>query len=165
MEQMSIFTNQQTLESARDELRGKLEQGSTCPCCGQFAKLYRRKIHASMAMSLIALYRLSTDGREWIDILDVADMVHQLKTVNATADFAKLAYWGMIEAKTNDDESRRTSGMWRITDNGRRYVERRSGALRYALVYNGELQGFDGGLAGIDEALGSRFNYSELMEL
>ena len=34
-----------TLDEAKAWLRDQVDDGAHCPCCGQFAKVYKRRIH------------------------------------------------------------------------------------------------------------------------
>ena len=74
-----------TLAVAREWLRDRVEEGERCPCCTQFAKVYKRTIHATMAHDLIRIYRAC--GRDWFHLPD---------HVGHPGDFAKLRYWNMI---------------------------------------------------------------------
>jgi hypothetical protein len=47
----------ETLAEAQDWLRERLPDGAKCPCCTQFAKVYRRKINSAMAWQLIEAWR------------------------------------------------------------------------------------------------------------
>src|SRR5947209_7322775 len=98
-----------TLGKARDELRQLVEEGYRCPCCTQFAKVYRRPIHATMARELIALYR--TAGTDWCDPPQSAAL--------RGGDLAKCRYWGLIEAQEGEREDGSDRiGIWRMTDLG-----------------------------------------------
>ena len=46
----------ETLGGARDWLRDRVEKGAKCPCCGQFAKVYRRTITSGMARALFMIW-------------------------------------------------------------------------------------------------------------
>jgi hypothetical protein len=43
-----------TLEEAQTEFYDDLIEGTTCPCCDRWAKVYKRSINSSMAKGLIA---------------------------------------------------------------------------------------------------------------
>jgi hypothetical protein len=150
-----------SLAEAREELRAHLPEGVTCPCCGQYAKLYKRSINASMARSLVLIDRWCREHPgEW---LHVPSYLTQLRA-NATNDAALLRHWGLIEQQEGlrEDGSKR-SGFYRVTELGHAFVARAAQVPRYALLYSQELLGLTGELVGIEEALGARFDYSELM--
>ena len=78
-------------------------------------------------------------------------------------DFAKAAYWELIESTANEDDSKRTSGMWRLTGKGRMFVRGAITVQSHAFIYNGKTQGFSETRTGIRQALHQRFDYNELM--
>jgi hypothetical protein len=84
-------------------------------------------------------------------------------------DTAKARYWGLIEAPdeplSRPDGSTRV-GWWRLTDLGAQWVRGEVAVPSYALVYNGQLLELDDsrGTTTVRDALGSRFNYNDLME-
>lgn len=152
------FTDDMTLREARALLRELIEDGHKCPVCTQFSKVYKRKIHASMARALISIYRASYwEKKHWVEI-------SKLLPHNQVADAAKLRYWGLIEEEPSvrSDGSERT-GFWRITVKGIDFVRGRCAVEKYAKLYDGRCLGFEGDVVLIQESLGKNFNYSELM--
>jgi len=157
MTQLELFVD--TLAVARDGVEEDLEEGSYCPCCGQFCKLYRRTINAAMARALINLVRIWEANPRWINI-------HEMKLVQgrrAGGDFAKLRWWGLIEAKENEDESKKDSGMWRPTEAGREFVYLQLTVPKYVLVYNNQVRSSGPEKIDIKDSLKAKFNYAELM--
>lgn len=136
-----------SLAEAREFVEdGIRDKGVTCPCCGQFAKLYPRTLNGQMASALIKCWRAA--GTDWF---------HVPTLVPARADEAKLRYWGFIE----QDPTR--NGYWRVTEQGVQFIRQLIRVPRQALVYNTRLYGFKGPDWGIKEALGQKFDYDELM--
>lgn len=138
-------------ETAKDE-------GCTCPLCGQYAKVYKRKINAGMAADLLRLYRLNVHGM-------YNDYHHYTKFCNKSGggDFAKLVYWGLIESKPHTQDDKKSSGYWAITQRGIDFAEGKITVIERKHIYNGEMCGESGGQVTIRDALGKNFNYSELM--
>lgn len=145
----------ETLEDSKEYLRANWQDGVACPCCKQFVKLYKRRLHKAMAVSLIKLYKLKDSHEKYYHINDFVGI--------GMGDFAKLKYWGFILEAKNDDDMKRTSGMWKITQDGIDFVEMKRMAPLYALVFNSSLYGFTGEPISIKNALGKKFNYEELM--
>lgn len=142
-----------TLEQAKAWLRDRIDEGERCPCCTQFAKVYKRKIHSTMARDLVSLWRRF--GRdEWFHLAD---------HVGHPGDFAKLRYWGMVveEVERRPDGGR--SGWWLISLIGERFVRGSIGVEKYAHIYDGRCLQMSGGLVWVRDALGDRFDYEELM--
>ncbi len=159
--QGDLFGRQRdTLAEARAavEIGRETQDGVTCPCCGQFAKVYRRKLNRTMAQALILIYRHARGSDEWIHIPTL------LVRSTLLGDAAKLAYWGLLEPQVaeRDDGSRRV-GFYRMTDRGRRFVLGQETIARHVITYNQQVLGFSDEHTTIRQALGDRFNYDELM--
>jgi hypothetical protein len=58
-----------TLEEAKTALQAGLRKGVICACCGQFAKIYKRKLNSSMARTLITFYRRAKTKPGWVHVL------------------------------------------------------------------------------------------------
>lgn len=147
-----------TLQDAKEYLKKNFNEGCSCPACGQFVRLYKRKLGSPQARGLILLYSLHrSTGKEWIHIRKI------IEQVNVHGDFAKMVYWGLIEEHSNEDEDKKNSGLWRITEKGKRFVRNEIKIPSHALVFNGKLQGFSGTTTDIVDSLGKKFSYRELM--
>lgn len=141
------------------------EEGVTCPCCGQFAKLYKRTIHAAMARSAIDLYqRGAYDLEPFADPKKPGGWTHLTRAGNPGGDEAKLRYWRLLEEKPDAETSGGShSGYWRLTQRGVHFVRDALVVPKYALIYNGDCLGHEEPLIGIRQALGRKFDYEELM--
>jgi hypothetical protein len=143
----------------RQQLEVDRHEGTTCPCCDQYVKVYHRKLTAMTARILIEMWVRA--GQEWVWLPSMPEGKH--------GDTAKARYWGLIEAPTEPlsrpDGSTRV-GWWRLTDLGAQWVRGEASVPAYALVYNGQLLELDGsrGATTVRDALGTRFNYTDLME-
>jgi hypothetical protein len=154
-----------TLDEARADLRAKAENGgAACPCCQQFAKVYRRNLNSSMARGLLTIRRYfqSHTDQEWLHIPSYFSKMR----VCSSNDGSLLRHWQLIEPKPNGV---RPDGSWRIgwyrmTKLGRDFSELRCRVRKYVFLYNQELlDRWDPETTDIVEALGKRFNYTELM--
>lgn len=142
------------LSEAQQWLRNRVDKGDNCPCCSQFAKVYRRKINAGMAQALIVMYRQS--GGSWFRMPSIAHLWQ-------SRDEAALAYWGLIEEAQEPREDGGRAGWWRLTQAGMLFASNRGTVPKYARVYNGRCLGLTGDPQSIIDALGNRFDYTELM--
>jgi hypothetical protein len=147
-----------TLAEAKKELRENWEKGTRCKCCGQQVKLYRRKLYSVQARGLIELYHLDKALPGYYHISQI-----ESQRKSGGGDFAKLLHWRLVREMPNGDGGKRTSGMWSITPRGRQFVEQRLRVPSHILLYDGRLMGFADSTVDIAEALGKRFNYTELM--
>jgi len=143
----------QSVADAKKELAINFNEGMDCPCCGQLVKQYRRSISNQMAKSLIKLYHLPIGFHHRRDFDEGF----------TCGDFAKLKYWNLIHPKENEDSEKKDSGVWRTTSAGMAFVRNTLKVSKYALIYNGDLRGYEGKLIDIEQALGLKFNYEELM--
>ena len=141
-----------TLADAKAWLLEHVDDGAHCPCCTQLAKVYRRKINSSMARSLIILHR---GGNDWQYVPDVVG--------SKSREESKLAYWGLLEeaAEKRDDGGRQ--GWWRVTVRGHMFARDELMVQKYARIYDGRCLGHVGSPVSIVDALGTKFDYRELM--
>lgn len=143
-----------TIAQAKAWLRTKLADGAECPVCTQRAQLYRRKVTSTMARSLIEMYRAAG--------LDYAHLPTVISSQRA--DEGKLAYWGLMEEEKVRRPDGGRAGYWRVTPRGEMFLKLQLNIPKYAEVYDGRVLGFDTTeLVSIKDALGTRFDYSDLM--
>lgn len=157
-EQGSLFgpPARDTLAEARRQVEHGRADGVTCPCCGQFAKTYRRKLNSSMAYALLVIARRTDD---WFHLFDFL-----AKQRVKASDAPSLRHWGLIEEKgEGKDDGNPRAGFYRVTELGRAFAGGRASVPRHMLIYNDQLLGFSEERIAIREALGDRFDYDELM--
>lgn len=147
------FPDSTPLGTIRDWLRKHADKGTVCPACTQTVKVYRRKVNSGMARSLIAMY-----------VIDAYGWIHLPSQIGARSrEEGKLAYWGLVEESPDPREDGGRAGWWRLTAAGRAFVQQQKAIPEYARVYNGRVLGFDGAMVSIVDALGTKFNYDDLM--
>lgn len=133
--------------------------GYDCPRCHQFVKLYSRTFNSNMACALLVLYRNRDKGFVHLENL----MSEQ--GYKRCGDASYLRHYQLIEALNEErkDGSKR-NGMYKITGRGIMFCEKKLKVQKKFLIYNNQLEGFEGEEVGIEEVLGEKFNYSKLME-
>lgn len=140
----------------------ELDRGHRCGECGRFLKIYRRRLSRAMARSLIRLYKLHEampDKKTF--------HVKQFDKEGARGEFGVLSAWGLVSELQNVDKDKKTSGMWAITDFGKRFVMLQENVPQYVLLkWGSELLGFSGPFVNAKGCLEhkNRFSYAELME-
>ena len=132
-----------------------------CPCCGRNARIWKLRIHATLALMLIRLYKKSLELNgapdQWVHI---EAFKPKTRTGN---DFSIVKHWGLAEPKSPEvDQDKNSSGMWRLTDAGRLWVSRQATIKKYANVFNDVLRSYDGEDITVIDALGKTFSYYEL---
>ena len=140
-----------TLQAAKDQLRNQIANGTgaKCPCCTQTVKIYRRNINSGMALMLVRAYR--DYGRDWFHLPTAVG----LRTYSGEG--SQFRFWGLLE----QDPDRQ--GYWRITEAGEDFVRERSAVPKYALIFNARCLRHEGENVTIQDCLGDKFDYDELM--
>ena len=149
-----------TLQQVKDFLRGNYKDGCECPACGQHVKLYERKITSAMAYGLILLCK--SGYRDFFHVEDYLKGTNCPSSIRG--DISKLKYFGLIERedKIRKDGSAR-AGYYRVTEKGINFVKNNTTVPKSVNLYNNKAYGFSEEHTNIQEALGQKFNYSELM--
>lgn len=152
-----------SLDDARDWLRERvIDDGEHCPCCGQFAKVYKRKLNSTMAASLIWLVN------EWESLGDPDEYIHMMsdapKWVVKTNQVVTIGHWKLIETKPRGkDQTGKSSGFWRPTDSGVQFAKGAIEVPSHVYLYDGVPVRWQESKIAIREALGSHFNYDEMI--
>jgi len=137
----------------------------TCPCCGQVAKKYKRSLTGAMAYALILIYKKNKENNN--SFFHVEDYLKKIKNIppSIRGDFPKLRFFNLIEKQKGrrDDGSNRV-GYYRITQDGKDFVEMKLKVRKYIILYNNDFLKSDGDYINIKESLKKKFNYTELME-
>jgi hypothetical protein len=77
---------------------------------------------------------------------------------------ATLHHWDLVQAKAKtEDEDKRGSGLWKLTDWGRQFVRKEVTVPKHAFVFNKTLIKHSKDRVNIVTALGKKFSYDELM--
>jgi hypothetical protein len=158
--QMKVDENT-TVHEAREFCRENRDSGCICPCCGQDVKMYNYKFHSSLAQCMIGLVRVFEQSQNWVHVKDIP--VPGGRASDRGGHLAKAVHWGLIEAKPNDDSSKRTSGLWQPTQKGRDFVHGRISISKYVHLFNNTVHGFSMEITTIKQALGDKFDYAELI--
>lgn len=134
------------------------DKGYNCPCCGTFLKRYYRKMNANMAVTIIAMYVKKKFG-----FIRVEEFL-RLNGYQRSGDFPYLVHWGILEKMPGEriDGSKKT-GFYKLTDKGRQFVKGEITVKQTMIFYKGKCEGFEGDEITIQQALGKKFDYRELM--
>jgi hypothetical protein len=153
-EQLSFYGDGPSLAQARAELMDELDEGTTCPCCGQHAQRYRWSLYSTACWMLIRLYEAG----------GVTEFVES-KRVKRPGDGGSASHlwlWGLVEHEPDRRPDGGKSGWWRVTAAGERFI--RGGSIpKYAYVYNGVVERHDGQLVTISDRLGHPFDWNDHM--
>ncbi len=135
------------------------ETGYRCKCCGTFIKTYTRSLNSSMCLVLLLMVKHKKFG-----YFHVEDWLKEIGRPELRADYHKLRFYNFLEKKIGDrsDGSPR-NGMYRITSFGIMFAEGKITAKSKFKILNNQFKGFSGKDITIQEALGNKFSYQELM--
>ncbi len=148
----------ETVADAKKYLHDNWKQGVKCPCCGQMVKLYKRRLNSAAALCLIDLLKKS-GGKAGVAV----HITEIGKASTSGGNFAQLAHWDLIKPIRNTDTPKRTSGKWCITAKGVDFVRSTITVPAYTFQFDGKCLGFSDERISIKQALGVKFNYSDLM--
>lgn len=157
-----MITKSDTIEAGRVYVKAHAYKGVKCPCCTQLVKIYKRRIYSTMAIGLMKLYSITMrNDSEFNRYFHISDIESSRRS--GGGDFAKLLYWELVEERPNTDEHKKHSGYWNITPQGKEFVQKKITVPEHALIFNDRLIGMSGEAVNIEDALGKKFNYKELM--
>lgn len=144
-----------TLGQAMDWMERQAFDGVDCPVCGRWTQVYTWSLRDSW---INVMREAARDPQEWFTLADYA----KKKVQNS----ALLRHWGLIErADGRREDGLRSSGKYRITDLGMRFLRGTASVPR-------QLRTFDGGFLHyvdekdqvfVHEVLGYRFNFDAFM--
>lgn len=143
-----------TPEQARALLMGERFEGVICPCCDQYARVYRRRLNVPMVRALMRMY-VAAGTREYVHTPTLLG--------GRRGEEARLSYWQLTKESdgTRTDGGRR--GWWRVTERGELFLNGEITVPSHALVYNGQCLRLDGEPISVRDALGHDFNLRELL--
>jgi len=129
-----------------------------CPCCDRLVKVYRRKLNSEMARTFLQLYKAYVKFPRYYSTRELKP--HDNK---AASDIIYLVHWELIEKSDGVNSSLAPAGMYRPTEKGLRFAHRLERVPSHVHLLNNKVVGWSQDTIDIKEALGSKFNYAELM--
>lgn len=155
----------ETLEDARGRLRHGVDDGINCPCCDRWAQAYWRTINKTMARGLWWLYckglRDPIANAGEVPFTDITKGPAWLLRSN---QLATLRWWGLVERMPSDDSAKKHSGMWRVTAEGDKFVNRGTSVPRRVCTLFGDVIAVsDDRITVMD--IREDFNYAETVGL
>jgi len=148
---------ERTLKEAKQSLRINFIKGSHCECCGQFVKLYKRKLNSGMAITLYQIWKYNK-----FSYVNVKSFLREQGFQN-NHDWTLLRHWGFLEEKIEKDDIRKSSGVWRITPMGLKFIMNELETKKHVLLFDNKFQGWSDETTTMEQSLGNKFKYPELM--
>jgi hypothetical protein len=158
-----------TLEQARAVYRERVGDGTRCFCCSRYGKIYKRSITSAIALALIALYHHNRKNPNiWVHAQTyLAEFYKEQPALSARVrggDYAKTRFIGLLEAREGNVK-RPTSGYWRITEQGMKFVLGEIKVPGHIVLLHGKsIEWPYDKMIDIREALRTPFDYERLME-
>jgi len=147
-----------TLKEMRDLWSATIEKdGGYCPCCDRWGKIYRRSLNATMARQLMWLVQARDRGDGWVHVPSTAPA-----WLLRTPQLPTLALWDLVEGAPSMTKLA-SSGLWKPTEKGIAFAQNALSVQRYVYAYNNKRVDSDGENISILDALGSKYNYHEIM--
>lgn len=112
--------------------------GMYCRGCNKWGKVNSVSLTGPLVATLAFLYRRTVPRGEFVHVPSSGRRVELNKN-----NVGKLALWSFAETARNGDETKKSSGMWRITERGVQFFR---GGLRVywkAWTYNDAVVAFD----------------------
>jgi len=148
-----------TLEEAKLRTMNKARQGTTCPCCGSYVKVYARRITGKMVANLSGLYYLSKGSKG--QYFHTKDILKASQTIQ-TGDFPKLRFWGLV-AKLETSDNVKGSGYYGITDRGMKFLKGNLKVPEKMYIFQNDVLGHSDKMVGISDCKGVKFNFEDIM--
>jgi hypothetical protein len=99
---------------------------------------------------------MRAEQKKWVHVM------RELKPRNGY--YARMRFFGLIEEKGDvPEEDKKASGYWTVTQRGMRFIHGEITIPKYIEGYNNRKYGESEEQIDIRKALGSKFNYSEVM--
>ena len=126
--------------------------GAICPCCDRKGKVYRARLHQTMAMALRWIAINAEDNEGWVRVQERGPR-WMLKGKN----YCLLEHWGLIESKGN------RSGIWRATFRGIGFMHGLNTISEAVYIYDNKVWGFDEKETSFRGCFGKHFDFDEMM--
>ena len=99
--------------------------------------------------------------------IQVENLLKNDSSIPSTArgDFPKAVHWGLLEKQKGErDDGSNRMGWYHITRKGMDFVQGKITIPKWVKLYNNEVVGFAEDHVTIKEALGTKFNYNEMIK-
>lgn len=148
-----------TVAYERKRQENLLKVGTTCEVCTRYVRLYKYPLKSTLALSLIYLYKAAPDG----SVVDLSQYIRDKGWKRNLRDaIAELRHFGLAEPANPNSVA--THGRWKITPLGVAFVLGKKVVPGHVFLLKNQCVGKSNSFVDIRTALGTKFNYYELMK-
>ena len=152
-EQFDLFEGEgMFLAKMRNNWNKSIESdGSFCPCCGKWGKVYKRKLDQHLALCLKWISRQG-DEDGWVDVQNKGP-----RWMLKSKTYPLLEHWQMIESQS------KRSGVWRVTLRGQDFLAGHTSVPAAVHIYDNRVWGFEAEEVSFRGCFGRQFDFDEMM--
>jgi len=140
------------LKELREDWKIKIQgNGAVCPCCDRKGKVNMFRFTQTWAITLKWMFDHQGDDG-WVNVQRGAPRI-----VLRGKNYSMIANWGLIESQTN------RSGVWRLTQEGKDFVQGYTRIPIKLFTYNNSAWGFSSEETSFRGCFGKHFDFDEMM--
>lgn len=132
--------------------------GLKCPFCGSLVSLYKRTINAEMAKTFLQLVRAYNKYPRYYSMRELKPADNK-----AASDIIYLLHWGLLDKTDSSNSAMAPAGTYRPTEKGLRFAHNLIRVPSHVHLLHNEVVGWSDKTIDIKTALGTKFNYEDLM--
>lgn len=152
-EQFDMFDNEGAwLAKMRHNWNSWIEaDGSFCPCCGKWGKVYKIKLSQHLALCLRWML-VHGDENGWVDVQNRAP-----RWMLKSKTYPLLEHWDLVESQA------KRSGIWRATRKGQDFISGSITMPSAVHIYDNKVWGFESQDVSFRGCFGKHFDFDEMM--
>lgn len=152
------------VKDATEELQKELNNKghSICRCCGRVVRIYKRKLHAEMAIFLIKLVKKFEKEPRYYTTNELLKDARHLRAGGTDGGF--LVHWGLIGKAPINNRAGAPASSYIPTKQGIEFAHNRIKVPHAVWLLDKKVVRKSDDVIGIESALGTKFQYSELMQ-
>lgn len=158
--QIDLFSSpEKYLSKLRQQWRDTIENdGGDCPCCDRWGKVSPQGMSETMALGLLWMARADADEYGWIDVPKSAP-----RWMLRGKTYTTMARWGLVEKGGREDTSKKSDGLWRVTDKGWAFIKGTIAIPQKVYSYNNTVEGYSEQVVYFRDCFGKHFDYETVM--
>lgn len=158
--QIDLFSSpEKYLAKLRQQWRDTIENdGGHCPCCDRWGKVSPQGMSETMALGLLWIARAKTDEYGWVDVPKSAP-----RWMLRGKTYTTMARWALVEKGGRDDTTKKSDGLWRVTEKGWAFLRGEIAIPQKVYSYNNTVEGYSEKVVYFRDCFGKHFDYETVM--